>query len=95
MRPQIPAVVHIDGTARPQIVRAETPRVYEAILRAFGELTGVKVLVNTSMNAHEEPICATLHDSLSTLLTDSMDVLVVASGIFYRPGAGPTREDNL
>lgn len=60
MRPEwnsrIPTVVHVDGTARPQIVRDRDNPLYAAILRRFRAATGLPVLVNTSFNAHEEPI---------------------------------------
>ena len=55
-RARIPAVVHVDGTARPQIVRDEDNPLFAAILRRFRDATGLPVLVNTSFNVHEEPI---------------------------------------
>ncbi len=55
-RERIPAVVHVDGTARPQIVRDETNPLFAGILRRFRDATGLPVLVNTSFNVHEEPI---------------------------------------
>ena len=55
-RAKIPAVVHVDGTARPQIVREQENPLYAQILRRFRDTTGLPVLVNTSFNVHEEPI---------------------------------------
>ena len=55
-RDRIAAVVHIDGTARPQIIRNETNPLFAGILRRFRDATGLPVLVNTSFNVHEEPI---------------------------------------
>ncbi len=55
-RARIPAVVHVDNTARPQMVRDADNPLLVAILRRFRDRTGVPVLVNTSFNVHEEPI---------------------------------------
>jgi len=55
-RERIPAVVHVDGTARPQLVERSQNPVYHDILTAYENLTGLPVLINTSFNAHEEPI---------------------------------------
>ncbi len=55
-RSRIPAVVHIDGTARPQIVSTCDNPLYADILRRFKAATGLPILVNTSFNVHEEPI---------------------------------------
>lgn len=76
----IPAAVHADGTGRIQTVdRAANPRYY-GIIEAFGKLTGVPVLLNTSFNRHE-PIVATPAEAISCFLRTGMDVLVL--GDFY------------
>ena len=75
---KIPAVVHVDGTARPQVIeRAHNP-LYHDILDAFTRRSGLPVLINTSFNVHEEPIintpaeCATaLRDGESIMLRPS------------------------
>src|SRR6185436_15897504 len=59
MRRLSPACVHVDGTARPQIVSREDNPGYHAILAAFHRMTGTPSLVNTSFNMHEEPIVHT------------------------------------
>ena len=66
-REKIPAVVHVDGTARPQIVRDEDNPLYAAVLREFKAITGLPTLVNTSFNAHEEPIIYTPEECLRAL----------------------------
>lgn len=53
---KIPGVVHVDKTARPQIIKREVNRVYYDIIKSFYELTGIPLLINTSFNAHEQPI---------------------------------------
>jgi hypothetical protein len=55
-RDRIPAVVHVDGTARPQVIRREDNPTYYDILRRFEEISGLPCAINTSFNAHEEPI---------------------------------------
>lgn len=75
----IPAVTHIDRTARPQIVtQRSNPLAYEVLLR-FRELTGIGLLVNTSFNVHEEPINNELNDSLSALRRQAVDVVYTES----------------
>lgn len=75
-RDKIPAVVHVDNTARPQIIsRADNP-LYADILEAFKQESGLPVLVNTSFNAHEEPIINTPQEALNALLDNRVDFLV-------------------
>jgi carbamoyltransferase len=72
----IPAVTHVDGTARPQTVdRAVNPR-YWALLDQFEDLTGVPVLLNTSFNI-QEPIVCTPSEALSTFCRSKVDALVL------------------
>lgn len=80
-RDRIPAVVHVDGTARPQIVTAADNPLYYAILKAYRDLTGVPCLVNTSFNAHEEPIINTPGEALAALGAGRIDFLVCEAGL--------------
>jgi len=74
-REQVPAVVHVDGSARPQIVeRDENPR-YHRLIESFEESTGVPVLLNTSFNLRGEPIISTPAEALSTFARSDMDAL--------------------
>jgi carbamoyltransferase len=74
---RIPAIVHVDGTARVQTVHRETnARLYE-LLKAFDALTGVPVLLNTSFNVKGEPIVETPRDALDCFLSTGIDHLVV------------------
>ncbi|MCC7518330.1 MAG: hypothetical protein IT578_03995 [Verrucomicrobiae bacterium] len=76
-RDRIPAVVHVDGTARPQAVhREKNPRYYD-ILKAYEEITGLPVLVNTSFNVHEEPIVCRPSDALQALREKRVDALLI------------------
>lgn len=79
----IPAVTHVDGTARPQIVRRESNPFLFEVLSRYQELTGVAVLINTSLNMHEEPINFTLEDSLRALKLGGIDVVHTREKGFY------------
>jgi carbamoyltransferase len=84
-RHRIPAAVHIDGTGRIQTVeRSANPRYY-GLIEAFGRLTGVPVLLNTSFN-RTEPIVASPADAVGCYLRTGMDVLVM--GDFYTTDRG-------
>ncbi|MFN0219480.1 MAG: carbamoyltransferase [Hyphomicrobium sp.] len=76
-RDRIPAIVHVDGTARVQTVReAQNPRLH-ALLKAFDALTGVPVLINTSFNVKGEPIVETPEDALDCFISTGLDVLIL------------------
>jgi carbamoyltransferase len=80
-RPEVPAITHVDGTARVQSVRKEqNPRFYELIAR-FRDLTGVPLVLNTSFNVRGEPIVCDHHDALECFFNTEMDAL--ALGDFY------------
>jgi len=73
---KIPAVIHVDGTARPQTIRREDNPLYYDILWEFEKATGLPCLVNTSFNAHEEPIINTPQEALRALHQDRIDYLI-------------------
>jgi carbamoyltransferase len=76
---RIPAVRHVDGTARVQTInREQNPRYYD-VIRAFGQRTGVPVLVNTSFNTRGEPIVCTPRDAVECFWTSPLDALVIGS----------------
>lgn len=75
MRRGAPAAVHVDGTARPQVVHAGESPALHRLLTAVGERTGVPVLVNTSFNLHEEPIVCTPGDALRAFDEGRLDTL--------------------
>ncbi len=83
-RERIPAVVHVDGSARPQIIaRADNP-LYFDILAAFKARTGLPVLVNTSFNVHEEPIVNQPVECLKALREGRVDFVATADGVWTR-----------
>lgn len=76
-REQLPAITHIDGSARLQTVsRTSNPRYWE-LIDAFGRKTGIPVLLNTSFNNHAEPIVDSINDAVVCYLTSGLDYLVV------------------
>jgi carbamoyltransferase len=74
---RIPAVVHIDGTARVQTIRHDQNPLYYRLLQAFEKLTGVPVLVNTSFNTRGEPMVCTPRDAVESFCTSPLDALVI------------------
>jgi carbamoyltransferase len=90
-RGKIPGIVHVDGSARPQIVqRADNPCYFD-ILAAFKARTGLPVLVNTSLNVHEEPIVNRPEECLKTLEEGRVDFIVAPKAVWTRraPASGP------
>ncbi len=85
-RSSIPAVTHVDYSARLQTVRRETNPVYHAILSAFRDLTGCPVVVNTSFNVRGEPIVCTPEDAYRCFMRTAMDALVLENHVLVRDG---------
>ncbi len=77
MKRDAPAVVHVDGTARPQVLGPDDNPGYAAILEAYYQLTGIPILVNTSFNMHEEPIVMTPEDALRAFYASHLDALIL------------------
>ena len=84
---RIPAVTHVDGTARIQTVRREQNPLYYDLLRAFEARTGVPVLVNTSFNTRGMPIVCSPRDALESFWTTPLDALVIGPFLVEK-GAG-------
>ena len=85
---RIPAVVHIDGSARPQIIsRGDNPLYYDVLSR-FHAQTGLPVLVNTSFNVHEEPIVDTPDQALKSLVEGRIDYILTEDALYSssKPG---------
>jgi carbamoyltransferase len=78
-RSTVPAVTHVDYSARVQTVHRETNRLYHALLSRFHQLTGCPVLVNTSFNVRGEPIVCTPRDAYRCFMRTEMDRLVLGS----------------
>jgi carbamoyltransferase len=76
---RIPAVVHVDKTARPQILPPNDSSFASEILTAFKSQTGIPCLINTSFNVHEEPIVRTLDDGIRALQSRAVDWIATES----------------
>lgn len=77
MKESCPAVCHVDGTARPQLIREEDNPLYYKILKEYQTITGLSTLINTSFNMHEEPIVHTPDDALRSFKRGNLDAVVI------------------
>ncbi|SOE47536.1 beta-1,4-N-acetylglucosamine oligosaccharide 6-O-carbamoyltransferase NodU [Caballeronia arationis] len=84
---QIPAVRHVDGTARVQTINRGQHALYYDLLAAFKARTGVPVLVNTSFNTRGEPMVNSPRDALESFWTSPLDALVIGSFLIEKNGA--------
>jgi carbamoyltransferase len=97
VRSDIPAVTHVDGSARIQTVNAGTAPRHHAVIEAFRERTGCAVVVNTSFNVRGEPIVCTPEDAYRCFMATEMDALVLENRLCLKPdqpalaGAGSHR----
>jgi carbamoyltransferase len=91
-RSDIPAVTHIDYSARVQTVHAADEPFYHAVLQAFEKLTGCAVVVNTSFNVRGEPIVCSPKDAYTCFMRTEMDVLVLEDCIVFK-GQQPAFKD--
>lgn len=80
---KIPAVVHVDGTARPQMVSRETNPRYWNLINEFKKLTGIPMLLNTSFNV-QEPIVCTPENAINTFRNANFDALVLENNLVVR-----------
>jgi carbamoyltransferase len=93
MRSHCPGVVHVDGTARPQLVsRQDNPSAHR-ILAEYQKLTGLPCVINTSFNMHEEPIVCTPTDAIRAFKLGHLDVLGIGQWIARNPAPVGRRVD--
>jgi carbamoyltransferase len=84
VRSDIPAVTHVDYSARIQTVSRETNPRYHALIRAFEELTGFGLVINTSFNVRGEPIVCTPEDAYRCFMRTEMDVLALGPFLLHK-----------
>ncbi len=77
MKESCPGVVHVDGTARPQLINKEDNPSYYKILDEYRKITGVPCLINTSFNMHEEPIVCSPYDAIRGFKDGGLDYLAI------------------
>jgi carbamoyltransferase len=92
-RSTIPAVTHIDYSARVQTVRKETNGVYYDLIAEFHRLTGCPLVVNTSFNVRGEPIVCTPQDAFRCFMRTEMDVLVCGDYLLEKSAQGEIVDD--
>ncbi len=89
----IPAVTHVDNSARLQTVTREEAPLYYDLIREFERITGVPVIINTSFNVRGEPIVCTPHDAYLCFMRTNMDHLVLGHHLLDKKEQPPLRED--
>ena len=85
MRETCPAAVHVDGTARPQLIRREVNPGYYDIIHEYEKLSGIPSLINTSFNMHEEPIVNSPEDAVRAFVQGALDYLVLGPFLVKQP----------
>jgi carbamoyltransferase len=91
MRDQSPGVVHVDGTARPQVVDQHTAPDAFQVVSAYHRLTGIPSLINTSFNMHGEPIVCTPEDAVRSFQQGNLDYLALGNWLVRNPVADRLR----
>lgn len=85
MKRDSPAAVHVDGTARPQLVTERSNPSFYRILNEYYRLTGIPSVINTSFNMHEQPIVCTPEDAIRAFLQGNLDYLAISNLLVAHP----------
>ena len=93
-RSSVPAITHVDYSARIQTVHADTNSRYHAVISKFKEKTGCPLVVNTSFNVRGEPIICTPTDAFKCFMGTGMDVLVVGNYVLYKEQQDEALKEN-
>ncbi len=93
-RSELPAITHVDYSARIQTIHEETNPAYHALISAFKERTGCGVVVNTSFNVRGEPIVCTPEDAYRCFMRTEMDYLVVENFLMAKPDQPEITKDD-
>ena len=81
---EVPAITHVNGTARPQLVDKNVSPRYWNLIKAFEQKTGVPLIINTSFNLKGEPIVNTPEQAYSTFMRSGIDLLVMGNILVYK-----------
>jgi len=87
MKRDCPAAVHVDGTARPQLVKRDVNPGYYDILKEYEKLSGISSLINTSFNMHEEPIVCSPKDAVRAFVDGRLDYLCIGPFLVESPSS--------
>ena len=82
----MPAITHVDGTARLQTLNRDRNEKFYDLVKIFGEETGVPVLLNTSFNVNGEPIVETPLDAIKCFVKTDIDALLIGDNILVKSG---------
>ncbi len=93
-RSSVPAITHVDYSARIQTVHADTNPRYHAVISKFKEKTGCPLIVNTSFNVRGEPIICTPTDAFKCFMGTEMDVLAIANFVLYKKQQDQALKEN-
>ena len=93
-RSSVPAITHVDYSARIQTVHADTNPKYHAVISKFKEKTGCPLVVNTSFNVRGEPIICTPTDAFKCFMGTEMDVLAVGNYVLYKEHQDEALKEN-
>ena len=94
-RSSIPAVTHVDYSARIQTVHRETNPKYYKLLKKFKEITGFPILVNTSFNVRGEPIVCSVEDAFRCFMGTNLDILVCENFVLFKEEQNKTLPQNF
>ena len=82
---KIPAVTHVDGTGRLQTVSKTSNPLFYNLINEFFRITGIPVIINTSMNVRGEPIVNTPEQAYNMILKTDMDCMVMEKNLIFKP----------
>jgi len=86
MKEHCEGCVHVDGTARPQLISMDQNPAYYKILKQFFKKTGIATLINTSFNIHEEPIVCTPEDAIRSIKSTNIQYLMIGKFLVHNTG---------
>jgi carbamoyltransferase len=91
MKQACPAAVHVDGTARPQLVKEDVNGSFYRVIKEYYELSGIPSVINTSFNMHEEPIVNSPADAIRAFLQGNLDYLAIGDFLVPHPSRGESK----
>jgi carbamoyltransferase len=93
VRSEVPAITHVDYSARIQTVHRETNPLYHELIEEFRNKTGCSVIVNTSFNVRGEPIVMSPHDAYLCFMRTEMDYLIMGPFLLDKKNQPPLKDD--
>jgi carbamoyltransferase len=85
----VPAIVHVDGSARVQTVERDIEPLYHRLISRFHEMAGVPLVLNTSFNGYGEPMVETPADAVNAMHLMGLDALAVGDYLVWKGGTPP------